>query len=302
MFRKIIVGFDGSEQAEDALALGKLIAGHSGAQLVVAGVFQFDPLWGGRDPAFQEAEADYARDIERAANSVGAEAEAIPSSSPGRGLHELAEESGADLIVVGSAHHGKAGQILAGSVGMSLLHGSPCSIAIAPKGYSKLGDQRIAEVTLGFDGSEESGMALADAVELARASGALLKVVAVAEPPVVSYGKGGGPNQGWHELKDAIKELMRERLVEAVESVPDDVRVESVLVSGEPATALAEIAIADGGVLMLGSRAYGPLRRVLLGSVSTGLVRSAPCPLIVHPRPARTEARFNQPVEAGSAR
>lgn len=302
MFRKIIVGFDGSEQAEDALALGKLIAENSGAQLVVAGVFQFDPRWGGRDPAFQEAEADYAREIERAANSVGAEAEAIPSSSPGRGLHELAEESGADLIVVGSAHHGKAGQILAGSVGMSLLQGSPCSIAIAPKGYSELGDQRIAEVTLGIDGSEESGMALADAVELARASGALLKVVAVAEPPVVSYGKGGGPNKGWHQLNDAIKEMMRERLVEAVQSVPDDVRVESVLVSGEPATALAETAIADGGVLMLGSRAYGPLRRVLLGSVSTALVRSAPCPLIVHPRPAKTEARSNQPVEAGSAR
>jgi nucleotide-binding universal stress UspA family protein len=301
MYRKIIVGYDGSEQAEDALALGKLIADYSGAHLVVAGVFQFDPLWGGRDPAFQEAEADWARQIEEAARSVGGEPEAIPSSSAGRGLHELAEEIGADLIVVGSAHHGRAGQTLAGSVGLSLLHGSPCSVAIAPKGYSEEGDRRITEITLGFDGSDEARMALVDAVDLARASNALLKVVAVAEPPIVSYGKGGGPGQGWHALMDTIKEMMRERLVEAVESVPDEVRVKPVLVSGEPAAALAETAIAESDLLMLGSRAYGPLRRVLLGSVSTPLVRSAPCPLIVHPRPGKTRVRSSQPLEAGSA-
>ena len=41
------------------------------------------------------------------------------------------------------------------------------------------------------------------------------------------------------------------------------------------------------------SRAYGRLRRVLLGSVSAALARSAPCPLIVHPRPAKP------PVHAG---
>lgn len=36
--------------------------------------------------------------------------------------------------------------------------------------------------------------------------------------------------------------------------------------------------------MVVGSRAYGPLRRVLLGSVATQLMRSAPCPLIVTPR------------------
>jgi nucleotide-binding universal stress UspA family protein len=299
MYSKIIVGYDGSNQAEDALALGKLIAEHSKAQLVVAGVFQFDPLWGGVDPAFQEAEAEYARQVERAAESVSGEAEAIPSSSAGRGLHELAEEMEADLIVVGSAHHGRVGQILAGSVGMSLLHGSPCSVAIAPKGYSERAERRLAEITLGFDGSQEAGMALLDAIELARGSRALLKIVAVAEPPAISYGKGGG--QGSHELQEAINEIMRERLSEAVESVPEDVRVEAVLVSGEPATALAEVATADEGLLMIGSRAYGPLRRVLLGSVSTALVRSAPCPMIVRPRPTKAAAREAEPISAGNA-
>ena len=114
MYRKILVGYDDSDQAKDALALGKQLADATGAELVAAGVFQFDPMWGGFDPHFRDAEVEYARKIEAAAKSVGAEAEATPSSSPARGLHELAEEIGADLILVGSARHGRVGQTLAG--------------------------------------------------------------------------------------------------------------------------------------------------------------------------------------------
>lgn len=301
MYRKIIVGYDGSERAQDGLALGKLIADASGADLVVAGVFEFDPRWGVIDPDVREAEVDFAREIERAAESVGAESDAIPSSSPGRGLHELAEEIGADLVVVGSSHHSRAGQVLAGNVGTALLHGSPCSVAIAPHGYAADADPRLEEIVVAYDGSPEAQMALEDAIALVRPSEALLKLVTVAESPVISYGKGGGSSQGWHALKERVEEMMRERLERATASIPDDVRLESVLVNDEPATALVQIARNDGALLMLGSRAYGPLRRVLLGSVATELARRAPCPLIVHPRPAKSGAPAEERVTAGAA-
>jgi nucleotide-binding universal stress UspA family protein len=300
MYSKIIVGYDGSAQANDALALGKLIAGATGGSLTAVGVVQFDPRWGGRDLRLRDADAEFARQIEEAAAPFGVETTTVASSSPTRGLHDLAESTGADLVIVGSAHHGKAGQILAGNVGMGLLHGSPSSIAIAPHGYAEQTPQRIPEVTVGYDGSGEAEMALSDAIELARASNATLKLVTVAEPPPIGYGKGGGRSQGWHELKDEIRDSMRERLKKAAQSVPDDVRVEPTLVEGEPDKALAQIAVEDGGLLLLGSRAYGPLRRVLLGSVSTALVRSAPCPVIVHPRPAKEQAPTPEPNKAGS--
>ena len=60
---------------------------------------------------------------------------------------------------------------------------------------------------------------------------------------------------------------MRERLDKAMASLPDDVRVEGELIEGHAEAALPEMA-GDGSLLVLGSRAYGPLRRVLLGSVS----------------------------------
>ena len=46
-------------------------------------------------------------------------------------------------------------------------------------------------------------------------------------------------------------------------------------------------------------RGYGPIRRVLLGSVSSGLVRAAPCPVLVAPRPA--PALADQQVSAKDA-
>ena len=44
MYRKIIVGYDGSDQAKDALALGKDLSQTTGAELCVGGVFLFHPL------------------------------------------------------------------------------------------------------------------------------------------------------------------------------------------------------------------------------------------------------------------
>jgi nucleotide-binding universal stress UspA family protein len=281
MYDKIIVGYDGSEQAQDALALGGLIAA-AGGELVVAGVFQWDPVWGGPDSAFRKAEAEYARQVEEAAARVGGEAEAIPSSSAPRGLHDLAQELHADLVVVGSARHSRVGEVFAGSVASSLLHGSPCSVAVAPRGYANEAPESLTEIVLGFDGSEEAKTALADAIDLTRASGALLKVVSVAEPPPVVAGKAGAREA----LARGIEEMTRDLLDSAVRSLPEDIRAESRLISGEPASALVELATADGALLMLGSRGYGPVRRVLLGTVASALVRGAPCPVVVHPRPA----------------
>ncbi len=144
---------------------------------------------------------------------------------------------------------------------------------------------------VGCDGSHESDLALGDAFELAKAGDSQLKLVAVAEPPPVVYGKGAGAGQGYQELRAAIEEQVREGLDEARGMLPDDIEAEATLVSGDPAEKLTEAGQAAGSVLILGSRAYGPLRRVLLGSVSSAVAHSAPCPVIVHPRGKESRAK-----------
>jgi nucleotide-binding universal stress UspA family protein len=295
MYGRILVGYDDTDESKDALALGKQLAEATGAELVVAGVFQFDPVWGGVDSHFRDADADYARKIEAAAKAAGAEPEAVPSSSPARGLHELAEEIGADMILVGSAHQGRVGQVLAGTTGVSLLHGSPCAVGIAPRDYRERSGEGIDHVAVGFDGSAEAGHALMAASALAAATGATLKLVSVAVPPPIGTGKGGAGS--WHALVEAIEERTREELAEARNAVPEGIDVEGSLISGEPVEALRSAGEAPGTLMVVGSRAYGPLRRVLLGSLATNLVRSAPCPLIVTPRGMRETAE-SQPAAA----
>jgi nucleotide-binding universal stress UspA family protein len=300
MYRNIVVGYDRSEQAQDALALGKLLAEASGASLTVGGVILTHTALGNRDGASHESEDTYARELRQAAESAGAEVLAIRSRSPARGLRDLAAETGAELVVVGSPRHSNTEHALAGTLGTKLLHRSPTSVSVAPLGYARRAPAALTEIVVGYDGSQEAQIALRDATALARTSDALLKIVAVAEPPLNAYEGGDGPGPGWYELRSELERDTRERLNEALNTLPADVRVEPLLVRGQPATVLVEIAKDDGALLMLGSRSYGTLRRVLLGTVATALVRAARCPMVVHQRPAASAGTHAKPVPAGS--
>ena len=66
--------------------------------------------------------------------------------------------------------------------------------------------------------------------------------------------------------------------------VPAETTVEAVAES--PVSALAGRSEA-WNLLVCGSRGYGPLRTVLLGSVSRSLSHQAKCPLLVLPRDAK---------------
>jgi nucleotide-binding universal stress UspA family protein len=282
MYRRILVGYDDSGQAKDALALAEQLADSTGAALVVASVLAPGTLIaGGSDAQLQGADVEHLRRVERAARAVDAEAQTVMGGSVPRELQALAEENGADLIVVGSSHGGLVGRTLAGSVATGLLHGAPCAVAVAPGGYRNRTDTGLDAVVAGFDGSAESGQALMAGWELARASQAKLRIVAVAvEPP-------GGQ--------------LRESLAEARRTVPDGLDVEAALITGDAVEVLKEAGAAPGTLLVVGSRGYGPLRRVLLGSVSTKLVRGTPCPLLVTPRAPRKDQGLDQPADVPAA-
>jgi nucleotide-binding universal stress UspA family protein len=301
VYSKIIIGFDGSDQADDALALAQQLAKGFDSELIVAHVALLNPLMrGGIDELKLEQESDFAERAEAAAGAAGARLQTIESTSPGRGLHQLAEEIGADLIVVGSSQHGRLGQTLVGNVAAALLHGASCEVAVAPKGYRNRKDDKLSTIVLGYDGLPESELAIEPACELARATGATLEVVAVADPPAIIVGKGGGATAGWRELRDAVEEQLRLRLEAARALIPDDVAVELKLIEGKPATVLAELAQRPGVVIVVGSRSYGPVRRVLLGSVSRRLVDRAPAPVIVHPRGVEDRAEPLMSKAAGA--
>lgn len=290
MYRTIIVGFDGSDQARDALAFAGALAKGTEAKVIAANVFQYQgevPLPGeGEWLRFLRADAEQTVGLAQQAGMVEPdrlETKIFEAGSPARGLHHLAEEVDADLIVVGSSHRGRVGEVLAGSVGQRLLHGSSCPVAVAPSGLASRGLTEIGQIVVAFDGSAEAQHALEGAAELAESTGARIRLAVVAEPPPIVYGKGAGATAGAAELEKAIEQYMQAQLDSGLRSASSEAEVEGSVLRGEPVERLREAA-ADADVLVMGSRGYGPLRAVLLGSISAHLVRSAPCTVMVYPR------------------
>lgn len=166
----------------------------------------------------------------------------------------------------------------------SLLHGAPCPVALAPRGFSRRpAPDRVRVVGVAFDGSPESELALAEAIVLARALDARVRLVGVAHASELF------PDPAWLGLGDkryanALHERRRHELERGSTTVPEPLRASSALVIGEPAHALRREAERGMGLLVVGSRGYGPLRQVLLGSVAADLLHAAPCPVIVCPR------------------
>jgi nucleotide-binding universal stress UspA family protein len=274
VYEQIIVGYDGGDEAADALAFGRLVAQGAGGTLILARVFPFTPFvaeaTGARTPpdvALLEIEMDRIADETReVAEANGAEISAVPSNSAVRGLQEIAEERHANLLVVGSTQRAGLGTVLLGSVGQRLLHNAPCAVAVVPRGYRDraLGEPRV--IAAAFNGSAESSQALDAAAKLAKATQATIRVLAVL------------PAEGMSA------ETLEDALEQARDGLPVELRASTQMLCGPAATVLAREAEKGVDSLFVGSRGYGPVRRAILGSVSSQLMSSAPCPVVITPR------------------
>jgi nucleotide-binding universal stress UspA family protein len=122
----IVVGYDETEAAKRALERAADLAQAFGSKLVVTSVAKrlagtaraasaIDPV---ESPAVHQRELDEAR---QTLASRGIEAEYVPAiGDPDDAIVDLAEERGADLIVVGTREPGFVQRLLGGSVSESV--------------------------------------------------------------------------------------------------------------------------------------------------------------------------------------
>ena len=285
MFNKIIVGVDGREGGRDALALSARLADRFGGDLVAVHAYPFDVFARrGATPDLEtimhvSAQNTLAGELERV--GVAAHTVALPDGSPGRALHLAAKRQHGDLIVVGSAHHGPIGRVLAGDVTMGTLHGAQCPVVVAPRDYAEHRAD-LQTIGVGFDGSPEARAAVELARALAVAGNASLKVIRVLVPAPPG-GTALSYRPDWAERAQERRDDAQEQL-DAMLAELGEIATGAV-VTGDPATELA-YAGNDLDLLVTGSRGYGPARRLMLGSTSSRLVHEAPCPVLVLTRGA----------------
>jgi nucleotide-binding universal stress UspA family protein len=282
----ILVGIDPGRDDPSPPALAAVLSRATGAPIVVVAAFPWDlPAGRGYAGPPAEAPAEVRDALARAGESLpglDVRTEAAYSTSPARALHIAAEDLGAGLLVVGSTRSGPIGRLVPGSHTEQAIHGAPCPVAIAPHGYEPPPGRLPTRIGVAFSDTPDGHEALKGAAALARRCGAELCVLTIVEP--VSWGSDiAWSMHSWPAAAAERRAAAVGSLQAAIAGLPDDVRAESRVIEEVSVTAVADAA--EGfDLLVCGSRGHGPIRRVLLGSVSHVLVRSAPCPLIVLPR------------------
>jgi nucleotide-binding universal stress UspA family protein len=142
-------------------------------------------------------------------------------------------------------------------------------------------------ILVATDGSEEAALALTTAADLSKSTNSELHVAyvfptAVQRPfpnPITSR-----PREVLeHELEEAMHQAQEflDREVEQVKGEGVTV-ADSHLVRGRPDRELVHLSEELGaGLIVMGSRGLGGVRRALMGSISDSVVRHAHCPVLV---------------------
>lgn len=298
MFKKVIVGDDGLDGGADALALARALA--PDAELIVASAYPWDStpsrfMQLGYANIMREDTEKALRDRVKDLDPKQVTTKAIADTSPARALHHLAEHEAADLIVTGTASHGRVGRMVLGDVSRDVLHGAPCPVAVAPRGFSA---GAPATIGVAFDQSPEAEHALTVAIDIAAALGAKLvvrEVVAADVLPVIA----GYPSIDVEDISREIAEDAQERLDGVIGAIETSVPIEARAVVGPLADRLTEL-VEEVDLVLCGSRGWGTVRRVLIGSTANRLIHNAAVPVLVVPRSALVDASAS-PAEAASA-
>jgi nucleotide-binding universal stress UspA family protein len=287
MTRSVLVGYDPREADHAPVDFGIAMARASGAPLVVAAVEHgVGALVGQTDEDLLDDASEPVDLLERKLRSSGVpfEARRLQSTSAARALQGAAEEANAGLLVVGSSRASNPGRILAGATALRLLHGAPCPVAVAPRGWSEA--DGIEAVGAAYVDTPEGRAALDAAHALARRIGARLKVFTVVKITPSMHLETEARRAGTLGQKEMVqvegehRVAAEEHLREVVAGLEGGVPVEAEAFVGDPADEIVhQSTLLD--LLVCGSRGYGPARAVLLGSVSRKVMAEAGCPAIV---------------------
>jgi nucleotide-binding universal stress UspA family protein len=136
MSAKIIVSYDGTANEQDAVALGRLLAG-AGAHVGLAYV-RHSPETDSDREAIAQAEAQEI--LDRGVQLLGdqsASRHVVTDRSTPNGLAALAQREGADVIVFCSDSHTAKGHVSIGNSAERLIEGGRTAVAIAPVGLAE---------------------------------------------------------------------------------------------------------------------------------------------------------------------
>lgn len=278
----VLVGYDGSPEAEQALRWGVEEARSRHLPLTVCHVWGWPYPEIDKSPQAVDAVRRMAEHVlDRGVMTARAQAPGLAvykklvTGTPSACL--LNEAWQAELIVVGSHGSGGFPELAAGSAALQVPAHSRCPVVV-----HRPVEAVLPRVVVGVDGSASADAALGFAFEQAALRGWELEAVygcweiaAVADTDLALYAD-----------PEALKRSAGVRLERAVAPWREkysQVSAWTALRMVEPRKALLE-ALERAGLLVVGDRGEGGLPGMRLGAVTQAMLHHAPCPVaVVHP-------------------
>jgi len=168
----IIVAYDGSPNADDAVVLGRLLADASHASLALAYVYRAArpsphraaTAMHGREKFMRHRAQDLLSHGARLANDDIARF-SLASTTTATGIRIIAEREQAGLVIFGSAHHAPPGCVHPGSASRRLLQEGPCALGFTPVGFRERNPTTPEKIAVACDdptsAAQRSAQALA---------------------------------------------------------------------------------------------------------------------------------------------
>lgn len=200
----------------------------------------------------------------------------VREGHPIEALERFAAEASLDLLVVGPHGQGRIGSILLGSVSQALLHAMPTSLLVArpPTGAPR-------RVLLAIDGSSSSLDAARFLATFPLPADADIRVIVSVTSWTEEYGSIHAGN--FPELVAAERAHAGEIAQRAIDILAEHRRGAAPMIhDGDPKREILDTAREiDADLIVTGARGMGGFKGLVLGSVSRGVSKAAPCSTLV---------------------
>lgn len=285
---RILLATDQSRDSASATRAAVALASRGGSELHVVHVAEDLPgdaataESAAGEPSGRERPEASREELVRRVQEAGADVAGahVREGRPVEEVLAVAEEIGADLVLVGSRGLGAVGRLVLGSVSEGLVHNARRPVLVVRGGAWPPGRVVIAD-----DASEQAGLAARLAAGLATLFGARVELVG-ARPtlPVPPEGGRALTARATGEAQQRAESALQARAGELEEILGYQPRTRAFV--GEAAASILEVAEETGedALVAVGARGRGTGDWVGLGSVSDKVLRSAPGPVLVMPR------------------
>ncbi len=290
MYDRVLIPVDGSEAASRAAAAGISVADLFDAEVAVVTVVDtglLDLRGDAEVERLRESERSVLEDVTAEADRRGiTAASTVLEGNPAERIAGYADEWDADLVVTGRQGHTGLGKRILGGVTERVLHWSDVPVLVVPEAGTPV-DAEFDRVLVPTDGSENAEAAVEDAGAVAGATGATVDAVYVLDLQAAGGPfSAGGLDRQFVERLESRGEAALDRVADRLAAVAPDVEVSTALVRKKDFSGVAPLirdyaTDQDVDLVVMGSHGRSNLARQVLGSVTSGVLRTVDVPVLV---------------------